>query len=262
MNFEPATLTLTISGQVAEITINRPEKRNALNAQVLDELRAAVALLRENEDIHAVILTGVGEKAFAAGADIGELSNLTDSEHGLDFSRSGQYIFQLIESSPMPFIAAVNGFALGGGCELALACHIRICSENAKFAQPEVSLGIIPGFGGTQRLTRIAGRTYAADIILTGRTIDAREAYAAGIVSRVVPLDRLLATAREIATAVAAKAPLAIRAAIEAIYSAEGEREDGFEQEANLFGRLIETRDFREGTSAFLEKRTATFTGQ
>ncbi|HZK75532.1 MAG TPA: enoyl-CoA hydratase-related protein [Candidatus Kapabacteria bacterium] len=160
----------------------------------------------------------------------------------------------------MPFIAAVNGFALGGGCELALACHIRICSENARFAQPEVSLGIIPGYGGTQRLTRAAGRTYATDLILTGRTIDAREAYAAGIVSRVVPLDTLLATAREIAATIAAKAPLAIRAAIEAMYSDGGE--DGFEQEANLFGRLIATRDFREGTSAFIEKRAALFTGQ
>lgn len=256
------TLLVAISGPVAEVTINRPEKLNALNAQVLDDLRAAVAELRENEDIHAVILTGAGEKAFAAGADIGELAALMNTEHGVDFSRSGQYIFALIESSPMPFIAAVNGFALGGGCELALACHLRICSENAKFAQPEVSLGIIPGYGGTQRLTRIAGRTYAADLILTGRTIDAREAYSAGIVSRVVSQDKLLETAREIATAIASKAPLAIRAAIEAIYSADGDLENGFEQEANLFGRLIETRDFREGTSAFLEKRTATFTGQ
>ncbi|HET6401658.1 MAG TPA: enoyl-CoA hydratase-related protein [Candidatus Kapabacteria bacterium] len=262
MQNEFKTLLVAISGPVAEVTINRPEKLNALNAQVLDDLRAAVAELRENEDIHAVILTGAGEKAFAAGADIGELAALMNTEHGVDFSRSGQYIFALIESSPMPFIAAVNGFALGGGCELALACHLRICSENAKFAQPEVSLGIIPGYGGTQRLTRIAGRTYAADLILTGRTIDAREAYSAGIVSRVVSQDKLLETAREIATAIASKAPLAIRAAIEAIYSADGDLENGFEQEANLFGRLIETRDFREGTSAFLEKRTATFTGQ
>lgn len=262
MPTEFKTLALVLSGPVAEVIINRPDKLNALNAQVLEDLRAVVAQLRENEDIHAVILTGAGEKAFAAGADIRELAILTDSEHGVDFSRSGQSIFQLIESSPMPFIAAVNGFALGGGCELALACHIRVCSENAKFAQPEVSLGIIPGYGGTQRLTRVAGRTYAADLILTGRTIDAREAYAAGIVSRVVPLDRLLATAREVATSIATKAPLAIRASIEAIYSAESESvNDGFEREANLFGRLITTKDFREGTSAFLEKRKATFTG-
>ncbi|MFI5201165.1 MAG: enoyl-CoA hydratase/isomerase family protein, partial [Candidatus Kapaibacterium sp.] len=144
---------VAISGPVAEVTINRPEKLNALNAQVLDDLRAAVAELRENEDIHAVILTGAGEKAFAAGADIGELAALTNTEHGVDFSRSGQYVFELIESSPMPFIATVNGFALGGGCELALACHIRICSESAKFGQPEVNLGVIPGYGGTQRLT-------------------------------------------------------------------------------------------------------------
>ena len=263
MDTDFKTLSLAISGPVAELTINRPDKLNALNVEVLEELRTAVAQLRENEDIHAVILTGAGEKAFAAGADIGELANLTNTEHGVDFSRSGQYIFQLIESSPMPFIAAVNGFALGGGCELALACHIRICSENAKFGQPEVNLGVIPGYGGTQRLTIVAGRTYAADLILTGRTIDASEAYAAGIVSRIVPRDRLLDTAREIATAISAKAPLAIRASIEAIYAAgDVSSETGFEQEANLFGRLIGTRDFREGTSAFLEKRKAVFTGQ
>ncbi len=263
MDTDFKTLSLAISGPVAELTINRPDKLNALNVEVLEELRTAVAQLRENEDIHAVILTGAGEKAFAAGADIGELANLTNAEHGVDFSRSGQYIFQLIESSPMPFIAAVNGFALGGGCELALACHIRICSENAKFGQPEVNLGVIPGYGGTQRLTIVAGRTYAADLILTGRTIDASEAYAAGIVSRIVPRDRLLDTAREIATAISAKAPLAIRASIEAIYAAgDVSSETGFEQEANLFGRLIGTRDFREGTSAFLEKRKAVFTGQ
>ncbi len=254
------TLTLAISGSIAEITVNRPAKLNALNSQVLEELREAVAALRQREDIFAAIITGTGEKAFVAGADIGELARLSGLEDGLVFSQGGQQVFELIETSPVPFIAAVNGFALGGGCELALACHIRICSEHAKFGQPEVSLGIIPGYGGTQRLTRVAGRSYAADLILTGRTIDAREAQAAGIVSRVVAQEKLLETAREIAQAISGKAPLAIRAAIEAIYAEGGEA--GFEREASLFAQLIATHDFREGTKAFLEKRAANFSGQ
>ncbi|MHB8391709.1 MAG: enoyl-CoA hydratase/isomerase family protein, partial [Acidobacteriaceae bacterium] len=188
--------------------------------------------------------------------------HLTNSDEGASFSRSGQHVFELIESSRMPFIAAVNGFALGGGCELALACHIRICSEHAKFGQPEVALGIIPGYGGTQRLRQAVGPTYAADLILTGRTIDAQEAYAAGIVSRVVPAEKVLDVAREIAAAICEKAPLAIRAAIEAIYDEDRGSSDGFEREATLFGKLITTVDFREGTSAFLTKRKAKFTGQ
>lgn len=254
------TIALAISGSIAEITINRPSKLNALNLQVFQELREAVASLREREDILAVIVTGAGEKAFVAGADIAELSRLASSEDGFVFSQGGQHVFGLIESSPIPFIAAINGFALGGGCELALACHIRICSESAKFGQPEVNLGIIPGYGGTQRLVRIAGHSYAADLILTGRTIDAREAYAAGIVSRVVAQDKLMETAREIAQTISSKAPLAVRAAIEAMYSDNSSTD--FERETDLFSRLIATSDFREGTSAFLEKRPANFAGQ
>ncbi len=253
------TITLTISGHVAELTLNRPDKLNALNTQVLSELREAVALLRRQEEVRAAIITGSGGKAFAAGADIGELADLSKSEEGASFSQSGQHIFELIENSRMPFIAAVNGFALGGGCELALACHIRMCSETAKFGQPEVALGIIPGYGGTQRLTRITGPTYAADLILTGRTIDAQEALASGLVSRVVSSEKLLDTAREVANAICEKAPLAIRAAIEAIYSTD---QSGYEREANLFGKLITTNDFREGTAAFLAKRKSKFTGQ
>jgi enoyl-CoA hydratase len=257
------TLLLSITGAVAEITINRPDKLNALSAQVLDDLLHCVADLRERDDVRAIIITGTGEKAFVAGADIKELSQLNDWEEGTAFAQNGQAVFSLIESSPKPFIAAINGFALGGGCELALACHIRICSENAKFGQPEVNLGIIPGYGGTQRLTRIMGRTYATDLILTGRMINAQEAEEHEIVSRVVSLADLMKTVREIATTIAGKAPLAIQAAIEAIYLGSEETiEEGLDREAGLFGRLTTTSDFKEGTSAFLEKRAATFTGQ
>jgi enoyl-CoA hydratase len=257
------TLLLSITGAVAEITINRPDKLNALSAQVLDDLRHCVADLREREDVRAVIVTGSGEKAFVAGADIKELSQISDWEEGTAFAQNGQAVFSLIESSPKPFIAAVNGFALGGGCELALACHIRICSENAKFGQPEVNLGTIPGYGGTQRLTRVMGRTYATDLILTGRMINAKEAEEHEIVSRVVPLTDLMKTAREMAATISYKAPLAIKAAIEAIYLGSEETiEEGLDREAGLFGRLTTTADFKEGTSAFLEKRTAVFTGQ
>jgi enoyl-CoA hydratase len=257
------TLLLAVNGPVAEVTINRPDKLNALSAQVLEDLRHLVAVLREREDVRAVIITGSGEKAFVAGADISELSRLNDLEEGTAFAQNGQAVFNLIETSPKPFIAAVNGFALGGGCELALACHIRICSENAKFGQPEVNLGIIPGYGGTQRLTRVMGRTYATDLILTGRTIGSEEAHAHGIVSRVVPLSELLVSARQIAETIAQKAPLAVRSAIEAIFLGSEETiEEGLDREANLFGRLTTSTDFHEGTSAFLEKRAAKFTGQ
>ena len=257
------TLLLTITGPVAEVTINRPDKLNALSAQVLNDLRHLVADLREREDVRAVIITGAGEKAFVAGADIGELAALSDEETGTEFAQNGQAVFSLIETSPKPFIAAVNGFALGGGCELALACHIRICAENAKFGQPEVNLGIIPGYGGTQRLTRVMGRTYATDLIMTGRMINATEAHDHEIVSRVVPLADLMKSAREIAATIAAKAPLAVRAAIEAIFMGSEETiEEGLDREAGLFGRLTTSTDFHEGTTAFLEKRAANFQGQ
>lgn len=257
------TLLITINGSVAEVTINRPDKLNALSAQVLEDLRHLVTELRLRDDVSAVIVTGAGEKAFVAGADIGELSRIADQTEGNEFAQNGQAVFSLIETSPKPFIAAVGGFALGGGCELALACHIRICSDNAKFGQPEVNLGIIPGYGGTQRLSRILGRGYAADLIMTGRTIGAAEALQQGLVSRVVAPDALLTEARSIATTIAGKAPLAIRASIEAMFmGAEETIEEGLEREATLFGELSVTEDFKEGTSAFLEKRKAAFRGQ
>lgn len=257
------TLLLEVKDQIAQLTINRPDKLNALSSQVLDDLRYAVTDLRERNDVRVVIITGAGEKAFVAGADIKELAALNDLEAGREFAQYGQAVFNLIESSPKPFIAAVNGFALGGGCELALACHIRICSENAKFGQPEVNLGIIPGYGGTQRLTRVMGKTYATDLILTGRMIGAAEAADHEIVSRVVEPAELLPTAWDMAKTIAAKAPLAISAALECIFTGIEETiEEGLLREASHFGGLTTTEDFHEGTSAFLEKRPATFTGK
>ena len=259
---EYQTLTLSKEDAVAIITIDRPEKLNALSSQVLEDLRHLVTDLRVREDIRAVVITGSGEKAFVAGADIAELAALNDIETGREFAQNGQAVFSLIESSPKPFIAAVGGFALGGGCELALACHIRIASENAKFGQPEVNLGIIPGYGGTQRLTRVLGRTLATDLILTGRMMDAREALEHGLVARVLPQADLMPTALQMAATIASKAPLAISAALECIVQGIDESiEEGLGREAEHFGQLTTTEDFHEGTTAFLEKRKASFMG-
>jgi len=261
--YEYQTLKYTVESSVAVITISRPEKLNALSNAVLDDLRHLVTDLRVRDDVRAVVITGSGEKAFVAGADIGELAALNDTEEGREFAQNGQAVFSLIESSPKPFIAAVNGFALGGGCELALACHIRICSENAKFGQPEVNLGIIPGYGGTQRLARVLGRTLATDLILTGRQMDAREALEQGLVVRVLPQAELLAEAKKMAQTIASKAPLAISAALECIVEGIDESiEEGLSREAERFGGLTTSADFHEGTSAFLEKRKAVFQGK
>ncbi len=258
--YEYQTLKYTVESSVAVITISRPEKLNALSNAVLDDLRHLVTDLRVRDDVRAVVITGSGEKAFVAGADIGELAALNDSEEGREFAQNGQAVFSLIESSPKPFIAAVNGFALGGGCELALACHIRICSENAKFGQPEVNLGIIPGYGGTQRLTRVLGRTLATDLILTGRQMDAREALEQGVVVRVIPQYDLLALATQMAATIASKAPLAISAALECIVEGIDESiEEGLGRVADRFGSLTTSYDFNEGTTAFLEMRIAVF---
>jgi enoyl-CoA hydratase len=260
---EYKTIECSIDAFVATVTINRPDKLNALSSAVLDDLRHLVTDLRERDDVRVVIVTGKGEKAFVAGADIGELAALNDPEEGREFAQKGQSVFSLIESSPKPFIAAVNGFALGGGSELALACHIRICSENAKFGQPEVNLGIIPGYGGTQRLTRILGRTLATDLILTGRTMDAREALEQGMVARVMPQAELMTTAVSMATTIASKAPLAISAALDCIVEGIDESiDEGLGREAERFGALTTSADFHEGTTAFLEKRKAVFVGK
>ena len=261
--YEYITLQYSIESFVAIITINRPEKLNALSSGVLDDLRHLVTDLRVRDDVRVVVITGAGEKAFVAGADIEELAALNDAEEGREFAQNGQAVFSLIESSPKPFVAAVNGFALGGGCELALACHLRICSENAKFGQPEVNLGIIPGYGGTQRLTRILGRTLATDLILTGRQMDAREALEQGLVARVVSQTELLDVATVIAKTIASKAPLAISAALECIVEGIDESiEEGLGRESERFGILTTSSDFHEGTGAFLQKRKPIFQGK
>lgn len=243
----------------AVIKINRPEKLNALNSALLDELESVFQSLKLDELIKVVILTGAGEKAFVAGADIAELSKL-DMLSAKDFSERGQKVFYTIENMNKPVIAAVNGFALGGGCELALACHIRLASENARFGQPEVNLGIIPGFGGTQRLTRLVNSGRAAEMILTGDLIDANEAYRIGLVNHVYPQNELFDKAVELANKIASKAPHAVNLALKSINIADQTSDsEGQKYEASLFAVCCGTEDFKEGTKAFLEKRKPNF---
>jgi enoyl-CoA hydratase len=241
------------------VTIDRPKVLNALNAQTVDELRRAFNEAREDESVRCIILTGTGEKAFVAGADIGELAKMTPIT-GKQTADLGQRVFRAIERSSKPVIAAINGFALGGGCELALACHIRIASENAQLGLPEVTLGIIPGYGGTQRMARLLGKGKALELILTGDRISATEAERIGLVNKVVPADQLMATAEEMARKIMARGPLAVGAAIEAVMSgSEMPFEEGQVLEATLFGLLAATEDMKEGMAAFLEKRKADF---
>ncbi|HVA26543.1 MAG TPA: enoyl-CoA hydratase-related protein [Candidatus Baltobacteraceae bacterium] len=243
-------------GAVAVITLNRPSVLNALNAALLAELFTALADLERSDDVRAIVITGAGEKAFAAGADIGELNALPNAVSGADQARKGQYITRTIERLRKPVIMAINGFALGGGCELAMAGDIRIASENAKFGQPEVNLGLIPGYGGSQRTTRLVGKGMAMYLCLSGELIDAKEAHRIGLVEKVVPLAELLTEAKRIANVIASKAPLAITACKRIINGgAHLSIDDALEIEAVEFGTLVDTEDFREGTSAFLEKR-------
>ncbi len=245
-------------GNVATITLNRPNVLNALNSRVLAELSLALLELEQNADVRAIVITGAGEKAFAAGADIGELNALRNGLEGAEKARIGQAVTLQIERLRKPVIMAVNGFALGGGCELAMAGDIRIAGDNARFGQPEVALGLIPGYGGSQRTTRLVGRGMAMYLCLTGEPIDAQEALRIGLVQKVVPQAELLETARKIARSIAAKAPLAIEACKRAVNGgAHLAMRDALELEALEFGALVNTSDFREGTSAFLEKRTA-----
>ncbi len=241
------------------VTIDRPKVLNALNAQTVEEIGRAFAAAREDAAVKCVILTGAGEKAFVAGADINELAQMTPIT-GKATSEKGQRILSSIERFPKPVIAAINGFALGGGCELALACHIRIASEKAQLGLPEVTLGIIPGYGGTQRMARLLGKGKALELILTGDRIGAAEAERIGLVNRVVPADQLMSTSEEMARKMASRGPLALRAAIEAIMSgSEMPFEEGQFLEATLFGLLASTEDMKEGMGAFLEKRAAEF---
>jgi enoyl-CoA hydratase len=260
MQFE--TLLVSIRDRIATVTINRPDKLNALNEVCKGELSKLFTILRTSTETDAVILTGAGGKSFVAGTDIAELA-LLDSESGKPFAAAGQAIFDQIQHLGKPVIAAVNGYALGGGCELALSCHIRIASENAKFGQPEVNLGIIPGYGGTQRLARTIGLAKATEMILTGNPIDAQEALRLGLVSKIVPLGELLPAAETIAKTIVGKGPLAIRMALKALNAnLEIPLSEGLAVEAGLFGECCSTEDFKEGTKAFLEKRTAAFKGK
>ena len=256
------TFTLVeIADRIATVTLNRPEKLNALNNEVLQELELIFADLEQNPDVGVVIVTGAGEKAFVAGADISELKSLDTAGARVQALR-GQAVFQRIESLPKPVIAAVNGFALGGGCELALACHIRIASETARFGLPEVSLGIIPGYGGTQRMARLVGKGVALDLILSGEMTSAADALRMGLVSRVVPVADLQATAQKLARTILSRGPLALRSALAAVNEGlEMTQEQGIQYEASLFGLLAATQDMQEGMSAFLEKRQAAFKG-
>lgn len=246
---------------ILTLTINRPDKLNALNQEVLNELDEVISSIIDNREIRAVVLTGSGDKAFVAGADIKELRSL-DQSSGQKLSKKGQAIFKKIEELSIPVIAAVNGYALGGGAELALACHIRIANSKAVFGLPEVSLGLIPGYGGTQRLAQLVGRSTALEMILTGRHVQADEAEKKGLISLVVSNSDVVSEAKNLLKNMLKNAPLALAHAIQAVNSTPPGLIDGFDIESELFGQLCETSDFREGTGAFLEKRKPDFKGE
>ncbi|MFZ5948493.1 MAG: enoyl-CoA hydratase-related protein [Stygiobacter sp.] len=257
MNYK--NLLYEVNNHVALVTINRPEKLNSLNNETLDELESCFKEIKNDKDVYVVIITGSGEKAFVAGADISELNKLNVIS-AKAFAEKGQTIFNLIENLSKPVIATVNGFALGGGCELALACHIRFASDRAKFGQPEVNLGIIPGYGGTQRLTRIVGSGRAAELILSGDLIDAEEAYRIGLVNKIFSPEELLNETKKFAEKISSKGQVAISLALKAIVSCDELSEsEGQNLESSLFAICCGTEDFNEGTSAFLEKRKPVF---
>jgi enoyl-CoA hydratase len=244
---------------IATITINRPSKLNALNIETIEELHQALKEANKDKSIKVIIITGSGEKAFVAGADISEFADF-DVEEGRQLAAKGQQlVFDFIENLPTPVIAAINGFALGGGLELAMACHFRVASDNAKMGLPEVSLGVIPGYGGTQRLPQLIGKGRAMELILTAGMIDANQALAYGLVNHVTTQEELLPFCKKIASKITNNSPLAITAAIKAINANYEDGIDGFEVEIEEFGKCFGTNDFAEGTSAFLEKRKAEF---
>ncbi len=255
------TLLTEIEDGILTITIHRPEKLNALNKTVIQELSDVLDDVYNNPSIKSVILTGTGEKAFVAGADISELMELSAFE-GEELARKGQaMVFDKIENCPKPVIAAVNGFALGGGCELALACHFIIASENARFGQPEVNLGLIPGYGGTQRLVQLVGRNRAMQLLMTGEMISADDAVTYGIANRVVALKELLPTVKDILRLIHTKAPVAVAHIIECVNGFD-HNQQGYDREIRKFGECFNTEDKAEGTAAFLEKRKPNFTGR
>jgi len=247
-------LTYSVKESIATIAINRPEVRNALNVATVRELETAFRQVRDDSTVRVAILTGSGEKAFAAGADISEIAGLS-VKSGTEFSLEGQAVFQFIESLGKPVIAAVNGYALGGGCELAMACTTRIAAENAVFGQPEVKLGLIPGYGGTQRLPRLVGKGRAFRLLLSGETVSAADALRIGLVDAVVPSNVLISEAESLARKIAENAPIAVQYCLEAVERGK------YVDEAELFGKLCGTDDMKEGTAAFLEKRAPVFGG-
>ncbi len=255
-------LLVEYDGAVATITINRPKVLNALNTRTLDELGGAMVALASDDRVHVVILTGAGDKSFIAGADINELSVQTPIG-GRDHAMRGQRVLDLIENLGKPVIAAINGYALGGGCELAMACTLRVAADTAKLGQPEINLGIIPGYAGTQRLSRLIGRGRALELLLTGDQISATEAFRLGLVNRVVPAAELMGTVRALAASLAFKAPVAVRYIIDAVNKGlQMPFAEAQAFEATLFGLVSTTEDMREGTNAFLEKRKAEFKGK
>ena len=260
MTFE--NLLVEQTDAVATVAVSRPKVLNALNAATIHELDRCLLGLRDDRSIRAVILTGVGDRAFIAGADISELAKLTPTS-AREVALTGQALCDRLERATKPVIAAVNGFALGGGLELAMACTLRVAAETAKLGQPEINLGLLPGFGGTQRLPRLVGPGRALEMLLTGEPVDASEAWRIGLVNRVVPAERVLDEARELAALLASKSPLVTKYILDAVRSGmQMSLPDGCDLEATLFGLVAATEDMREGTQAFLEKRRAEFTGQ
>ena len=255
------TLLAATENGICTLTINRPDKLNALNKTVFDDLNKALDQITADSTIRSVIITGAGNKAFVAGADIAEFSNHT-TEEAKSLSRRGQETFFRIEQCIKPIVAAVNGFALGGGCELAMSCHFRIASNNAKFGQPEVNLGLIPGYGGTQRLVQLIGKGKALELLMSASLIDAPTALQYGLVNYVTNPEDLLTKATEILTVINSKAPLAVAACIQAANAVFDETENGYEKEISLFGNCFGTADMKEGVTAFLEKRKAEFMGK
>ncbi len=251
-----------IEGAICTITLQRPDKLNALNIALLEELHGVFSKLYDMQDVRGVILTGAGDKAFAAGADIGEIAELNDIQ-ARKFSENGQEVFALIENCPKPVVAAVNGFALGGGCELAMACHIRVAVRTARFGQPEVNLGLIPGYGGTQRLTQLVGKAKAMEWMLTADMITAEEALQWGLANHIADdHESMMALCQKLIQKISSKAPLAVAEVLSCVQAVFQKETNGYQQEANSFSRLCKTADFKEGTSAFVQKRAAVFTGK
>jgi enoyl-CoA hydratase len=260
MTFE--TLLVERDGAVLVVTINRPKVLNALNSQTIAELDRAMQDAQVDQSVRAIVITGAGEKSFVAGADINELATLSPAE-GQQHARRGQTVFDLIEQLGKPVVAAINGFALGGGCELAMACTVRLAADTARLGQPEINLGIMPGYAGSQRLPRLVGKGRAFEILLSGDMVSAPRAYEMGLVNKVVPAADLLAEAKKLAAALASKAPVAVRYILQAVnHGLEMSQPDGQFLEATLFGLVASTDDMREGTRAFLEKRPAAWQGK